>query len=100
MAISSVAPSLAGAQKAAGTARVYLTRVSSAVPGGSISTYAMLMISQFPGISYLQQSVTGTSGQAKETGGQGDTSHHAAVDEAHPEMISEFLRDQNRSSTK
>ena len=59
-----------------------------------------LMMSQCTGITYLQQSVTGTSGQAKETGAQKDTSHHAAVDEAHPEMISEFLRDQNGSLTK
>ncbi|CAD6565367.1 MAG: hypothetical protein ASARMPREDX12_005789 [Alectoria sarmentosa] len=52
------------------------------------------------GLSYLQQSITGQSGQTNETSAQGDTSHHAAVDEAHPEKISEFLRDQNRSMTR
>lgn len=54
------------------------------------------------GISYLQQSVTGKSGQTKEKNAESDssTSHHAAVDEADPEKISDFLRDQNRSMTK
>ena len=60
----------------------------------------MLTIFQFTGISYLQQSITGNSGQTNETSAQGDTSHHAAVDAAHPEKISEFLRDQNGSMTK
>ena len=55
---------------------------------------------QFIGISYLQQPITGQSGQTNETSAQGDTSHHAAVDEAHPEKISEFLRDQNKSMRK
>lgn len=59
----------------------------------------MLTRSQSTGISYLQQSITGQSGQTKETSAQGDTSHHAAVDEAHPDKISEFLRDQHRSDT-
>ena len=61
------------------------------------------MISRFTGISYLQESITGKSGGVKEAGAQGpqgDTSHHTAVDEAHPEKISEFLRDQNKSMTK
>lgn len=52
------------------------------------------------GISYLQQSVTGKSGQTKESDAQGDTSHHAAVDEADPEKISEFLRDKHGSMTE
>lgn len=60
----------------------------------------MLTMSQPVGISYLQESVTGKAGQAKETSPQGDTSHHAAVDEAHPEKISEFLRDQHGSMAK
>lgn len=60
----------------------------------------MLTMSQSTGISYLQESIIGKSGQAKETSPQGDTSHHAAVDEAHPEMISEFLRDQHGSMAK
>lgn len=60
----------------------------------------MLMIHQFIGISYLQQSVTGKSAQTNETSAQGDTSHHGAIDEVHPEKISEFLRDQNGSMTK
>lgn len=62
----------------------------------------MLTMSQFIGISYLQQSVTGKSGQTKEKNAESDssTSHHAAVDEADPEKISDFLRDQNRSMTK
>lgn len=60
----------------------------------------MLTMFRFTGISYLQESITGKSGQAKETSSQGDTSHHAVVDEAHPEMISEFLRDQHGSMTK
>lgn len=57
-------------------------------------------MSQSTGISYLQESITGKSGPAKEISPQGDTSHHAAVDEAHPEMISEFLRDKHGSMTK
>lgn len=60
----------------------------------------MLTLLQFTGISYLQQSITGKSGQTNETSEQGDTSHHAAVDAAHPEKISEFLRDQHGSMTK
>ena len=63
----------------------------------------MLMIPRFTGISYLQESITGKSGEVKEAdaqGPQGDTGYHTAVDEAHPEKISEFLRDQNRSITK
>ena len=60
----------------------------------------MLTIFLFTGISYLQQSITGQSGQTNETSAQGDTSHHAAVDAAHPEKISEFLRDKNGSLTK
>lgn len=60
----------------------------------------MLTMFRLTGISYLQESITGKSGQAKETSPQGDTSHHAVVDEAHPEMISEFLRDQHGSMTK
>ena len=59
----------------------------------------MLIRSRFVGISYLQQTVTGQSSQTNETSVQKDTSHHAAVDEAHPEMISEFLRDQNASTS-
>jgi len=73
-------------------------KVSSAAGGsteGSADTQSYLD----KGISYLQQSITGQSGQTKETSAQGDTSHHAAVDEAHPEKISEFLRDQHRSDT-
>ena len=49
------------------------------------------------GMSYLQQSVTGSGGQKNEADTQEETSHHAAVDEAHPEKISEFLRDQHGS---
>ena len=60
----------------------------------------MLTMFHFTGISYLQQSITGKSGQTNETSAPGDTSHHAAVDTAHPEKISEFLRDQNGSMTK
>ena len=57
----------------------------------------MLTVFYSVGISYLQQSITGKGGQATESGTQKDTSHHAAVDEAHPEKIAEFLRHQNRS---
>lgn len=60
----------------------------------------MLMMPQLTGISYLQQSITGESGQTNETSAQENTSHHAAVDELHPEKISEFLRDQHGSMTK
>ena len=57
----------------------------------------MLTVFCSVGISYLQQTVTGKGGQATEPGGQKDTSHHAAVDEAHPEKIAEFLRHETRS---
>ncbi len=60
----------------------------------------MLTMPSFAGISYLQQSITGKSGQTTETAPPKDTSHHAAVDEANPEKISEFLRHQNRSIAK
>ena len=60
----------------------------------------MLMMPRFIGISYLQQSITGQGPQTNDTSAQGDTSHHAAVDAAHPEKISEFLRDQHRSMTE
>lgn len=56
-------------------------------------------MSRFTGISYLQQSVTGQRSQTSDTSTKGETSHHAAVDEAHPEKISEFLRDKHRSVT-
>lgn len=52
------------------------------------------------GINYLQQSITGSSGQTNNESAQKDTSHHKAIDEIHPEKISEFLRNQNRSLTK
>ena len=58
------------------------------------------MIPNPTGISYLQQSVTGKGDQAKETDTKGDTGHDAAVDEAHPEKISEFLRHQSRSTAE
>ncbi len=60
----------------------------------------MLTMPSFAGISYLQQSITGKGVQTQETTPQKDTSHHAAVDEADPEKISEFLRHQNRSTAK
>ena len=65
-------------------------------------SFRMLMLFQIKGISYLQQSVTGKSGQTNTTSTEpgSSTSHHAAVDEAHPEKIAEFLRDQNGSMTK
>ena len=62
----------------------------------------MLTVWRFTGISYLQESITGKSDNVERTGTQapqGNT-NHTAVDEAHPEKISEFLRDQNRSITK
>ena len=61
----------------------------------------LTMASISTGISYLQESIIGKSDQAEEAGTtqrEGDTSQHAAVDEAHPEKISEFLRDRNRST--
>lgn len=73
-----------------------LSSVAGEGTGGSGDSQSLLD----KGISYLQQSVTGQSGQTDEASAQGNTSHHAAVDEAHPEKISEFLRDQNRSMTK
>lgn len=94
--MTSSAQLLAEAQKAAETARAFLTRVSSEILGHNLYE----LKSQFTGISYLQQSITGQSGHTNETIAKGDTSHHVAVDEAHPEKISEFLRDQNRSMTK
>ena len=66
----------------------------------SFQPLRMLTIFRFTGISFLQESITGKSGQSTETSEQGDTSHHAAIDAAHPEQISEFLRDQNGSMTK
>lgn len=95
---SSAAQSLVEVHKAAETTRVFLTRVTDAVFG--VRSLRMLTMSQSTGISYLQESIIGNSGQAKEMSPQGDTSHHAAVDEAHPEMISEFLRDQHGSMAK
>ncbi|CAF9924374.1 hypothetical protein IMSHALPRED_006168 [Imshaugia aleurites] len=72
----------------------------SSVAGGSTEGSGDSQSLFDKGISYLQQSVTGQKGQTNETEAKGDTSHHAAVDEAHPEKISEFLRDQNRSTTE
>lgn len=65
----------------------------------SSKTLRLLMMFQCTGISYLQQSIIGKGGQTNEKSTEGDTSHHAAVDAAHPEKISEFLRDQNKSMT-
>ena len=96
--MTSSAQSLAEARKVVGTVRVSLIRASSIYL--IAESLRMLTMSPFTGISYLQQSITGKSDPATETGAQGDTSHHTAVDEAHPEIISEFLRDQNKSLTK
>ena len=77
-----------------------MTRVCDAVFGAR--SLRMLMISRFTGISYLQESITGKSDKVEGTGAQesqGNT-NHTAIDEAHPEKISEFLRDQNKSMTK
>ena len=54
------------------------------------------------GIETVQQSVFGQGNQsASEESGTGeDQSHHAAVDQAHPEEISEYLRDKHMSTTK
>ena len=69
-----------------------------------LDLYALLMISfsGFTGISYLQESIVGKSDKVEGTGVQGSQGDatHTAIDEAHPEKISEFLRDQNRSMTK
>ena len=93
----SPAQSLVEALKAAEITRAISTRVSN-----GIFRHNLYVSSWCPksGISYLQQSIIGKSGQTKEDSPQGDTSHHAAVDEAHPEKISEFLRHQNRSLTE
>ena len=54
------------------------------------------------GIETVQQSVYGQGNQSAraESGTGGDQSHHATVDQAHHEKISEFLRDKHTSSTK
>ena len=93
--------SIAGAKNAVKITRVSLTRVCDAVFGAR--SLRMLMNPRYTGISYLQESITGKSSEVEGTGAQGpqgDTSYHKAVDEAHPEKISEFLRDQNRSITE
>ena len=61
-----------------------------------------ISFSGFTGISYLQESIVGKSDKIEATGAQGSQrdATHTAIDEAHPEKISEFLRDQNRSITK
>ena len=85
--------------EAVGIARVFSTRVRRDVYRSQI--LRVLIMFYCIGISYLQQSITGKGGQSTEKGAQGgDTSHHAAVDAAHPEKISEFLRHQNRSMTE
>ncbi|KAL9067864.1 MAG: hypothetical protein Q9161_006588 [Pseudevernia consocians] len=89
----------AGEQSSAGGLGGIGDKLSS-VTGGSTGASGDGQSYLDKGISYLQQSVTGQSGQTNDTSAQGDTSHHAAVDEAHPEKISEFLRDQNRSMTE
>ena len=90
--------SIVEAKNAVGITRVSLTRVCDAVHGAR--SLRILMNLRHTGISYLQESITGKSGEVEGTSTQapqGDTSHHTAVDEAHPEKISEFLRHQNRS---
>ncbi|KAL9134573.1 MAG: hypothetical protein Q9175_004249 [Cornicularia normoerica] len=72
----------------------------SSVAGGGTQSSGNSQSFLDKGISYLQQSITGESGQTNETSAQENTSHHAAVDELHPEKISEFLRDQHGSMTK
>ena len=91
---------IAVAKRAAGTIRVSLIRVCDAVFGAS--SLRMLTISRSTGISYLQESITGKGDQVEGTGAQGSQGNtiNTAIDEAHPEKISEFLRDQNKSVTK
>ena len=54
------------------------------------------------GIETVQQSVFGQVDQSAsgESGTGQAQSHHAAVDQAHPETISEYLRDKHMSTTK
>ncbi len=54
------------------------------------------------GIETVQQSVFGQGNQSAsgESGTGEDQSHHAAVDQAHPEKVSEYLRDKHMSTTK
>ena len=60
------------------------------------------MTSACKGIETVQQSIFGQGNQSAsgESGTSGDQSHHAAVDQAHPEEISEYLRDKHMSTTK
>ena len=60
------------------------------------------MTSAFKGIETVQQSIFGQGNQSAsgEPGTSGDQSHHAIVDQAHPEEISEYLRDKHMSTTK
>ncbi|KAL2057142.1 hypothetical protein ABVK25_002881 [Lepraria finkii] len=51
-------------------------------------------------IETVQHSVFGQGKQPDLEAGQAQQSHDAAVDQAHPEKISEFLRDKHMSTTK
>ncbi|KAL2040173.1 hypothetical protein N7G274_007076 [Stereocaulon virgatum] len=73
-------------------------KLSDAV-GGSAAGGVQDYVSK--GIETLQQTVFGQGESSKpEAAGRAQQSHEVAVDQAHPEKVSEFLRDKHMSNAK
>lgn len=75
-------------------------KLNEAAGGSSAGANVQSYINK--GIETVQQSVFGQGNQSAsgESSAGEDKSHHAAVDQAHPEKISEYLRDKHMSTTK
>jgi len=75
-------------------------KLSEAAGGSSTGANVQSYINK--GIETVQQSVFGQGNQSAsgESSTGENKSHHAAVDQAHPEEISEYLRDKHMSTTK